>query len=48
VFVDDLIENITTARDVGMTAYQFHGASLLLQELEHDEILKPVERPGGW
>jgi len=48
VFVDDLVENITTARDVGMTAYQFHGSAQLIQELERDEILKPVDHPGVW
>ncbi|MFA6955525.1 MAG: HAD family phosphatase [Thermoanaerobaculia bacterium] len=48
VFVDDLIENISTARDVGMAAYQFHGATQLAQELERDGILTAPDRPGTW
>ncbi|MBI2215231.1 MAG: HAD family phosphatase [Acidobacteria bacterium] len=39
VFVDDLVENVTTARDVGMLAYQFHGTRQLAEELERDRIL---------
>jgi putative hydrolase of the HAD superfamily len=46
VFVDDLIENVATARDVGMLAYQFHGALRLSEELERDGILA-AERPVG-
>ncbi len=39
VFIDDLVENVATARDVGMVAYQFHGAMQLAEELEKDGIL---------
>lgn len=48
VFVDDLIENISAARDIGMAAYQFHSATQLSQELERDGILATVDRPGNW
>lgn len=45
VFVDDLAENIATARDFGMTAYQFHGAIQLAEELERDGILPGADAP---
>lgn len=40
VFVDDLLENVQAARSVGIAAYQFRDAPLLLHELEADGLLK--------
>ncbi|MGK2856370.1 MAG: HAD family hydrolase [Thermoanaerobaculia bacterium] len=43
VFVDDLVENVAAARDLGMVAYQFHASMQLTEELERDGILARVE-----
>ncbi len=47
VFVDDLVENIAAARDIGIVAYQFLGASRLAEELEKDGILAKRESGEG-
>ena len=39
VFIDDLVENVAAARDIGMVAYQFHATPQLVEELERDGIL---------
>ena len=39
VFVDDLLENVESARGVGMRAYQFTDSLSLLRKLEADGIL---------
>ena len=39
VFVDDLAENVASARDVGMNAYQFRDSITLIEELERDGLL---------
>lgn len=39
VFVDDLIENVTAARGVGLAAYQFKDSGTLLRDLEKDGLL---------
>ncbi|MGZ7081429.1 MAG: HAD family hydrolase, partial [Thermoanaerobaculia bacterium] len=39
VFIDDLLENVQAARSVGIVAYQFRDAPLLLHELEADGLL---------
>jgi putative hydrolase of the HAD superfamily len=38
-FVDDLIENVISARGVGLKAYQFRDAASLVRELEADGLL---------
>ena len=38
-FVDDLLENVLTARALGMTAYQFHDAFELERQLKSDGLL---------
>ena len=40
VFVDDLAENVTAARGIGIRAYQFHDSRSLLRELQHDGLLE--------
>ena len=39
VFIDDLIENVVAARDVGLKAFQFRGSEALLKELEAEHLL---------
>jgi glucose-1-phosphatase len=39
VFVDDLIENVLAARQVGIKAFQFFGSEALLKELESENLL---------
>lgn len=39
VFVDDLVENVRAATDLGMKAYQFRDSISLLEDLERDELL---------
>ena len=39
VFVDDLLENVTAARSVGLTAFQFIDAGKLARELEGEKLL---------
>ena len=39
VFVDDLIENVISARNVGIRSYQFTGTSDLEQLLVNDKLL---------
>jgi FMN phosphatase YigB (HAD superfamily) len=39
VFVDDLMENVTAARNVGLQAFQFHDAPALTRELEAEGLL---------
>jgi FMN phosphatase YigB (HAD superfamily) len=46
VFVDDLLENVESARGVGMRAYQFRDSRSLLRELEADDVLKRVKSEG--
>ena len=40
VFVDDLVENVMAAREIGMKGYQFRDSRTLLRELEHDGLLE--------
>ncbi|MGA7614094.1 MAG: HAD family phosphatase [Thermoanaerobaculia bacterium] len=44
VFVDDLAENVSAAKNLGITAYQFHNTLDLTAELERDGLLKPTAR----
>jgi putative hydrolase of the HAD superfamily len=39
VFVDDLIENVLSARGIGMKAFQFHDTRTLERELEEEGLL---------
>lgn len=39
VFVDDLIENVLSARHLGIKAFQFVGSEALLRELESEKLL---------
>ena len=39
IFVDDLLENVNAARNLGMRAFQFTSANELLRELEREELL---------
>lgn len=39
VFVDDLVENIMSARELGMRAFQFRDSMSLLRELENEGLL---------
>lgn len=43
VFIDDLVENVLAARDVGLKAFQFRGSEALLKELEAESLL-PVTK----
>ena len=43
VFVDDLLENVVAARDLGIRAYQFRDSISLVETLETDGLLTPVE-----
>jgi len=38
-FVDDLMENVNAARNLGMHAFQFHDALTLVSELEREALL---------
>jgi len=39
VFIDDLLENVFAARDLGIRAYQFLDSATLMKELERDGLL---------
>jgi FMN phosphatase YigB (HAD superfamily) len=39
VFIDDLLENVFAARDLGIRAYQFLDSATLVSELERDGLL---------
>ena len=39
VFIDDLIENVLSARTIGMRAFQFVDAESLMKELQAEELL---------
>ena len=39
IFVDDLVENVITARGVGMRAYQYRDTLTLIRELEADGVI---------
>lgn len=39
VFIDDLLENVTAARSIGMNAYQFIDMVSMTRELERDALL---------
>ena len=40
LYVDDLLENVVAARQIGMTAFQFEGAGKLLRTLELQGLLR--------
>jgi glucose-1-phosphatase len=39
IFIDDLLENIIAARDLGIRGFQFHDSARLLKELEQEGLL---------
>lgn len=39
VFVDDLLENVIAAQNVGIRSFQFHDSARLLKELEAERLL---------
>jgi HAD superfamily hydrolase (TIGR01509 family) len=39
VFIDDLLENVNAAKNVGMLAFQYHDALMLQRELEAEGLL---------
>jgi HAD superfamily hydrolase (TIGR01509 family) len=43
IFVDDLLENVRAALDVGLNAYQFRDSITLVEELERDGLLPMTE-----
>ena len=46
VLIDDLIENVISARSLGMKAYQFRDAATLVRELEDDGLLGRLKAEG--
>lgn len=44
VLIDDLLENVLSARSIGMKAFQFRDAPTLTRELEREGLLPPSFR----
>jgi len=39
VFIDDLMQNVNAARNLGILSFQFHDSLTLMEELEHEGLL---------